>query len=132
MFHLSIVTPEKVVLDEEVTSLIAPGSEGYLEILTGHAPIAATLKTGRVTVTAKDGKKSIFAISGGLLEVSFNNANLLAAAVEPAGTIDLKRAEQAFARAQKRLASDDKEIILPRAKASLQRAQNRISIAKDK
>lgn len=83
MYRLFLAIPEKVILDEDVESLIAPGSEGYLEILTSHAPILTTLKEGKLTVTDKEKKKRMWWVSGGVLEVFHNKATLLADAVEP-------------------------------------------------
>lgn len=128
MYHLSIVTPEKVVFEDQVISLIAPGTVGYLEILTDHAPIITSLQPGKLTVTEKNREKLVYAVSGGFLEVSHNRATLLADAVEPAGQIDLERAEKAKERARQRIESKAKEIDIPRAVAALKRAENRIRI----
>ncbi len=78
MYNLTIVTPEKIEYESKVRMMIAPGGDGYLEILTNHAPIMTTLKAGPVTVVDEEGKKSVFQISGGLLEVSKNKATILA------------------------------------------------------
>lgn len=78
MFHLVIATPEKVLFDGTVKSLIAPGKIGYLEILTDHAPIITSLQKGKVTGTLENGSKFSLELNGGLLEVSKNNASLLA------------------------------------------------------
>lgn len=77
MFHLTIATPEKPLFEGNVTSLIAPGKIGYLEILTDHAPIITSLQKGKVTATLENGAKFTLNLSGGLLEVSKNKASLL-------------------------------------------------------
>ncbi len=43
MFKLSVVTPEKVVFEKDVTSIVAPGMIGYLGVLTNHAPLITCL-----------------------------------------------------------------------------------------
>ena len=48
MFQLSIVTPEKVVFDGEVVSLLVPGMEGYLGFLSNHAPLITALAVSSV------------------------------------------------------------------------------------
>jgi len=131
MYHLFIVTPEKIVFDDFVSSLIAPGTLGYLEILTDHAPIISSLKTGKLIITDKDQKKWFWAISEGFLEMSKNKATVLAEAVEIASEIDLKRAEAAMKKARKRLMAKDKEIDIERSKKSLHRAENRMKLARE-
>ena len=129
MFLLTIVTPEKIFYEEEVSSLIAPGVEGYLGVLTDHAPLITSLVPGKLTMK-KDSKDSevILAVSGGFLEVLKNKVVILADAVEFARDIDLERAKKALERAKQRLKSKEKEIDIPRALAAFKRAQNRIAI----
>lgn len=83
MYRLFLAIPEQVILDDDVESLIAPGSEGYLEVLTNHAPLLTTLQEGKITVTDKDKKKRLWWVSGGVLEVFHNKVTLLADTVEP-------------------------------------------------
>jgi F-type H+-transporting ATPase subunit epsilon len=128
MYHLSLMTPEKVIFEGQVYSLIAPGKVGYLEVLTNHAPIMTSLKPGKLVITDENKKKWMGAVSGGFLEVSHNNATLLVDAFEFPADIDLKRAESASKRARERIASAEGVIDRPRAKSALERAQNRIKI----
>jgi F-type H+-transporting ATPase subunit epsilon len=130
MYHLSIVTPEKKFYEDEVNSLIAPGSLGYLGILTDHAPLLTELEPGKLTLKDSQGQEKIFAISGGFLEVLKNNVTILADAIEPAEGIDFKRAEEALKRAKERLRSKDEKADVPRAEFALTRALNRIKIFK--
>jgi F-type H+-transporting ATPase subunit epsilon len=82
MYTLSVVTQEKVIFEKEVTSIIAPGTEGYLGVLTNHAPLITALKPGKLTVKTGDDHEEVFAITGGFLEVSKNRATILADAIE--------------------------------------------------
>jgi F-type H+-transporting ATPase subunit epsilon len=128
MYKLSALTPEKVIFEGEVSSLIVPGEEGYLEILTNHAPIITSLQPGKLVITDNSHQKLIFAVSGGILEVYHNQATLLVDAVEALSEIDLKRAEAAFDRAYQRLEAEGTEVDLPRAKDAIRRAENRIRL----
>ncbi len=128
MFLLTIVTPEKIFYEEEVSSLVAPGVEGYLGVLTDHAPLITSLVPGKLTVKDLKNTEVVLAISGGFLEVLKNKVVILADAVEFARDIDLERAKKALERAKQRLKSKEKEIDIPRALAAFKRAQNRISI----
>lgn len=82
MYRLFIVTPEKVVFDSHVSSIIAPGSTGYLEILTNHAPLITILKTGNFVITDENKKKVTYTITEGYLEVLHNQVTVLADAIE--------------------------------------------------
>lgn len=89
MYHLQVFTPEKIAVDEEVLSLIAPGKEGYFGVLTNHAPLISLLKAGVLIITRKDNKKSFFNVSKGFLEVSHNQATILIKTIEPRNPIDI-------------------------------------------
>jgi F-type H+-transporting ATPase subunit epsilon len=126
MYLLNIVTPEKVFYEDEVSSLIAPGSEGYLGVLTDHAPLITGLVPGRLTVKDEKGQEVSFAVSAGFMEVFKNQVTILADSVEFVKEIDVERAKRALERAKERLRSREKEIDIPRAVAAMKRAENRI------
>ncbi|MDH4157680.1 MAG: ATP synthase F1 subunit epsilon [candidate division Zixibacteria bacterium] len=131
MFHLSIVTPEQVYYDAEIRSLTVPGTEGYLGILSHHAPLITALIPGKIEFRDADDQVHILAVSVGFLEVSENRASILGEAVERADEIDIERARAAYEREKRRIVSAGKgetEIDLPRARAGLERAANRIRI----
>lgn len=68
-FLLSIVTPEKEVLKEEVDFLVVPGKEGELGIVSGHTPFIAALKSGRVKIK-QQGRERFFEIDSGLMHIA--------------------------------------------------------------
>ncbi len=134
MFKLSIVTPEKVVYDSDIRSLTAPGSGGYLGILSHHAPIITALKPGKIEFHDSEDKLHIMAVTVGFLEVSNNKATILADAVEEANAIDIERAREAYRREKARLVSaggGETDIDLPSCRAAMERAANRIKIYED-
>lgn len=134
MFKLSIVTPEKVFYDDDVNSLIVPGSEGYLGVLSNHAPLITALIPGRIEFRDKEDKVKIVAATKGFLEVSGNAATILCDAAEYADDIDIERAQKAYDRAKQKLGmsgelNSDAEIRAERE--ALERAENRIRIYKE-
>lgn len=76
-FTLDIVTPQKLFFSGEVTSIIAPGLNGLFQVLKGHAPLLAALKSGKVKLSLPDRAENSFQISDGFFEVSGNKAILL-------------------------------------------------------
>ena len=134
MFRLAIVTPEQIEYEGEVKSLTAPGSDGYLGILSHHAPLITALKPGKIEFRDAADTLHVLAVSDGFLEVSNNRATILADAVENCNDIDIERARTAYERNKARLISAEKgetDIDLPSVRAALDRAANRIRIYKD-
>jgi F-type H+-transporting ATPase subunit epsilon len=129
-FEVRILTAEKTALEAQVIHLQVPGSEGFLGVLAHHAPLITLLKAGPLTVEYPDGRREVFAVSGGFLEVSQNRAVVLADTIERPEEIDIARAEAARDRAQQRLAERTAEIDALRAELALRRAITRIRVAK--
>lgn len=104
-YPLDVVTPERVLLHEDVVETTAPGTEGYLGILAHHAPIMTELAPGEVRVTLADGRTvARLVISGGFLEMSQEGrATILADRAERADEIDMTRAEADLAAARQML-----------------------------
>lgn len=104
LYTLEVVTPERVMLSEPVTFTIAPGSEGELGILAGHAPLMSALNPGEVRATLADGRTTAhIVISGGFMEVTPSRTTILAEAAERADEIDVTRAEADLAAARQML-----------------------------
>ena len=82
MYHLQVITPEKVIYDNKVTSIIAPGTDGYLGVLTDHAPLIATLGEGVFIITRQGKEKYFYKITGGFLEVNNNEVAVLVDSLE--------------------------------------------------
>ncbi len=133
MFQLSIVTPEKVVFEGQVVSLLVPGMEGYLGILSNHAPLITALQPGRIEFQDDQDKIQIFSVSGGFVEVSGNKATLLADTAEHCQEIDIDRAQTALEKALKALQDKDKagDISGPEVREAVKRASNRVRIYKE-
>ena len=108
--QLSIVTPERLVLDEDVDQVNVPGVEGDLGILYDHAPLLTTMRPGRFSyeLSGEKGREAIHMIvSGGYLEVTDNRVIVLAEAVEFLDEIDKERAKASLMKAEEVLANAD-------------------------
>lgn len=125
--QLDIVTPDRVVLSEQVDYVSAPGVEGEFGVLPGHIPFLAALAVGCIGYTVA-GKKQCAFVSGGFAEVSDNKVTVLAESSELGENIDVARAMEAKKRAEERLQSKESGMNVERANAALQRAVIRINI----
>jgi len=128
-FMLEVVTPERIVLSDEVEFLVVPAVEGELGVLRNHAPLVAGLKIGVVRYRGTDGITRHMAVSGGFMEVIDNQAVVLAETAERGSEIDVLRAKAAKERAERRLQQRTEEINFVRAQLALQRALARIKAA---
>jgi len=128
--ELIVVTPERQLLRERVVEVQLPGADGYLGVLPGHAPLMTEIGIGELSYHDGGGKESAhLALIRGFAEVLPDRVTVLAETAERAEEIDLARAEEARARAEKRLASGDTNIDWDRASVALQRALIRIQVA---
>ncbi len=128
-FHLEIVSPTRVVYSGEAASLTAPGVLGMFQVLFDHAPLLAQLAPGPLTVKDVSGADHRYAVGGGFAEVRSNNVIVLADSAEPAAEIDVARAENARADAQRRVREADTEEEKSLAGEALARARNRLKVA---
>ncbi|MBU0983017.1 MAG: ATP synthase F1 subunit epsilon [candidate division Zixibacteria bacterium] len=128
MFRLSIVTPEKIFFEADVKSLVVPGTEGYLGVLSNHAPLITALNPGKIEFRDAEDQVRLLAVSGGFLEVSGNVATLLADAAEETDSIDIDRARAARKKAWQDLKDARSGEELVEARAALDRATNRIKL----
>ena len=103
---LTIVTPEKQLVSEEVDQVNAPGSEGDFGVLYDHAPILTNLRSGQLSYE-NDGESTALVISGGYLEVTDNRVTILAESGEFLHEIDRERAERARSQAEEKLSNPD-------------------------
>lgn len=126
---LEIVTPDRLVLSEEVEEVTAPGSEGEFGVLPGHTPFLTTLKVGELAY--RKGKEfHHMAISWGYAEVTPGKVTILAEAAEAAHEIDVERARAARERAEKelrKLSKEDRDYLIEAAR--LEKSLIRLQVA---
>ena len=91
---LQIVTPDRLVVREQVDEVQIPGSEGYFGVLPGHTPLLASLAVGEMWYR-KGQEKTYSSIAFGFAEVLPDGVTILAQLAERAEEIDVERAEAA-------------------------------------
>ena len=124
---LEIVTPNGLILSEEVDEVVCSGSEGEFGVLPGHVPFFTTLKIGMLTYKKGNEARFVF-VNWGYAEVGPDRVMVLADSAEKSEDIDVERAKSAMKRAEERL-KQMAEIDSVRASSSLERAISRITVA---
>jgi len=77
--HFELVTPDRLVMAEEVYMVVVPGTEGESGIMAGHAPYMTTLRDGQVAVYHSQGASpERIPVTGGFAEVSDKGLTVLA------------------------------------------------------
>jgi F-type H+-transporting ATPase subunit epsilon len=124
---LEIVTPNGLILSEEVDEVVCSGSEGEFGVLPGHVPFFTTLKIGMLTYKKGNEARFVF-VNWGYAEVGPDRVMVLADSAEKSEDIDVERAKNAMKRAEERL-KQMAEIDHVRATSALDRSFARISVA---
>ncbi|MDD5130673.1 MAG: F0F1 ATP synthase subunit epsilon [Candidatus Omnitrophica bacterium] len=77
-FQVGIYSSSKIIYEGRAVSLVVPAESGFLGVLADHAPIAAKLSSGKITIRTPEGKVNLVdSFPGGFLEVARNQATLL-------------------------------------------------------
>lgn len=100
--HLKIVTPEKLIYEEDVDQVNVPSADGELGILPHHANLMARLKSGELRIK-KNGKVEIMALGGGFVQMDNNNLTVMTDLAISPEEIDEKAVEEARKRAEQAL-----------------------------
>ena len=125
--RLELVTPERLVLSEEVDEVVLPGYEGEFGVLPGHTQFLSILNIGMMRYRKATAMVKL-ALGGGFAEVTHDRVVVMADTAERADEIDVERAQRARDRAEarlKELSLDDETYA--KAYAELQRALVRMA-----
>ena len=97
--RVRLVTPERILVEQEADAVELPAKTGYMEVLYGHAPLLAELGAGDVTLHGASGGENAarsdrYNVSWGFVEVLPDRVTILAnGAIAPA-EIDTARAQE--------------------------------------
>ncbi len=129
-FALKIITPDRVFYDGEAIMVELRTTEGEIGILKHHIPLTCVIAPGIIRIRETDTEVKKAALMSGFVEILQDSVTILAEVVEWPDEIDLKRAEDARVRAERRLAEKAATTNLKRAELALQRSVARIEAAK--
>src|SRR5579871_269751 len=94
-----LVSPERLLLSKRVDMVTVPGTEGYMGVIAGHAPLVSTLRAGMVDMQ-DDGQDVRFFIRGGFVEINPAKITVLAEQAIPFSELQLATLDQSIADAQ--------------------------------
>jgi len=126
-FQLEVATPERLLVDEQVTEAELPGQDGYMGVLAGHAPLLSALGAG--VLTYQSGEEHVLAIDGGFVEVFDNHVRVLADHAEFARDIQAESARRQLDEALEAIKSANQQPDSDAALAALKKAQARVDAA---
>jgi F-type H+-transporting ATPase subunit epsilon len=125
--ELQIVTPDKMLVKEQVDEVEIPGSEGYFGVLPGHTPMLASLAVGEMWYRQGQ-EKTYLSLAFGFAEVLPDRVTILAQLAERAEDIDVARAEEAKRRAEARIVQA-RDVDYARARTALVKSLARLQVA---
>lgn len=128
-FELSIVAPDRSVVEDRAQSVVAPGIEGYFGVMAGHLPMVSALRAGIVEYVDGKNQRHHIAVSGGFAEISGSRLTILADSASRASEVDIKQEEQRLEKARKALRGEDSSMSSEAATAEIEKAMARIRAA---
>ncbi|CAN7748689.1 F0F1 ATP synthase subunit epsilon [Mesorhizobium caraganae] len=87
-FQFELVSPERLLVSEQVEAVVIPGAEGEMTVMAHHAPVMTTIKPGVVTVKTAGGKEERYVVFGGFADILPSGCTLLAESAVAVGDID--------------------------------------------
>ena len=128
-FHISVITPERAVLDSEATFAVVPAHDGELGILARRAPLLYRLGAGLLRVETPEGKRAIF-VAGGFAQMVENRLTILTEIAKEPDKIERAAAERALAEAQAMKGVTDAEFQTRQRALAAARAELRLAARK--
>jgi F-type H+-transporting ATPase subunit epsilon len=125
-FHLSVITPERAVLETDATFAALPAHDGELGILKNRAPMLYRLGAGLLRADTPDGKRALF-VAGGFAQMVDNRLTVLTETAKELDQLDRAAAEKALAEALAMKGVSDSEYKTKQRAVESARAQLRIA-----
>lgn len=87
-FKFELVSPERLLVSEDVESVVIPGAEGEMTVMASHSPVMTTVKPGVVTVKPASGAEERYVVFGGFADILPDSCTLLAESAVSVADID--------------------------------------------
>ena len=131
-FRLEVISPERIFYSGDVEMLELTTTEGEIGIYADHIPLTTIIAPGVMTITETGSQLEQAAVLEGFMEITQEKVTVLAQSCEWPEEIDTNRAQEARARAERRLKSSDANINMSRAELALRKSLIRLEVAENK
>ena len=119
LFKFELVSPEELLLSQEVQQVLVPGTEGNFTVLAGHAPVISTLRPGVLDMLDEAGREERIYVRGGVAEVNPNGLTVLAEDAVPLAELSPEMLAQQIKNAEEDVADDGDDEKRRRAQEAL-------------
>jgi F-type H+-transporting ATPase subunit epsilon len=119
LLKFELVSPERLLMSDEVRQVTIPGTEGDFTVLAGHAPVLSTIRPGVVNVVDGGGADNRIFVRGGFAEVSPTGLTVLAEEAIPLADLDAEALAQQIRNAEEDVADASNDEARRRASESL-------------
>lgn len=127
-FKLKVLAPNRVFYEGEADMIELTTTEGEIGVYKDHIPLTAIVSPGILKISL-NGEVKEAAMLEGFLEITGDEVIILSESCEWPHEIDVKRAEEAKIRAERRLSSSDININMDRAEIALKKSLVRLNVA---
>ena len=118
-FKFELVSPERLLVSEDVESVVIPGAEGEMTVMAEHAPVMTTVKPGVVTVKPASGSEERYVVFGGFADILPSGCTLLAESATHVNDIDRKEIQRRIQEAKEDVADAKDDETRTKAEAFL-------------
>jgi F-type H+-transporting ATPase subunit epsilon len=117
--HFDLVSPERLLLSEDVEMVTLPGTEGYFGVLAGHAPVLSALKPGVIEARSGNSAPVKLFVRGGFVEVDGSRVVVLAEEAIPLADFDVAALDQ-------RIRDTEEDLVAAKTDAERSRAAEQL------
>jgi F-type H+-transporting ATPase subunit epsilon len=119
LFKFDLVSPEDLLLSQDVQQVLVPGTEGNFTVMPGHAPVLSTMRPGVIDVTDEAGNEERIYVRGGVAEVNPKGLTVLAEEAVPLAELSSDMLAQQIKNAEEDVADATEDEKRRRAQESL-------------
>ncbi|MEM9206418.1 MAG: F0F1 ATP synthase subunit epsilon [Pseudomonadota bacterium] len=117
-FKFELVSPERLLLSEEVEQVVVPGSEGDFAVLANHAPVMSTIRPGLLSVTSSGGTTE-YVLLGGFADAGPNGLTVLAESASEKSDFDKSMLDERISKARDAFAAAADDLAKQKAQESV-------------